>query len=575
MAANLGLMATAGYLIASAALRPDNVLMLWVPIVLVRFFGISRGAFRYVERLLSHDVTFRLLEKLRTRWFARLEPRFPLSVAEHRLGDLLECAVKDIDLLQNIFLRVLSPLVVAALTCAVSLTIVSHYGATYSLILGGCLALSGLLLSAIAYYQARHQAAAWVNQRSLLTSKIIDTVAGSAEILAFGREHDWLFDVDSHIAKVEKLERSSSRLDSLLNAIAIAMPGIAAWLMMVFGTRAVAHQQLSGVALTVLTLTALAAFESLQLLPSAFVHLGESTEAWKRLNQIVDVTKDVTKSDAHCPSSAKTKAIEATSSNRTTAFNRGAVALSIAVQDLTFGYAGQDENVLKDVTFRVAAGKSCAIVGSNGSGKSTLTHLIAGLYESTNGSIRVSDVDVNAWDKEQLRENMAVVSQSTYIFSATLLDNLRLGRASATVEDVKQVVQWVGLDHLVKRLDDGLLTWVGDGGVPLSGGERQRIGIARAVLRDAGLIILDEPTEGLDAESERAILTMLHRVFLGKTVLFITHRLMVLPEMDNIVVLDNGRVLEVGTHDQLVASRGFYAQLWQLGQDMLDDCKAI
>ncbi len=548
---SVALMATAAWIIARAALHPP-IGTLSVAVVGVRFFGIARGVLRYLERLVSHQTTFRLLARLRVWFYTRLEPLAPARLAGQHSGDLLTRLVADIDTLENIYLRAIAPPAVALLATAV----MTAFLAAYDWRLGFALA-TGLLMAGFVIPLALRGLSARAGRESVivrgeLAARAVDTVQGLADLLAFNA-------AERHLSTVHRLQQSLSQqqrrmaaLSALQTALINLVAGLTTLTILIVAAPLVRAGRLDGVLLAVLVLAALASFEAVQPLPAAFQHLSRSLTAARRLFELADTPPAVRDPERPVPVPRD--------------LSTGEV---LRVEHLRFRYTPADPPALDGVSLSVPAGSVVALVGPSGAGKSTLVALLLRFWDYQEGTIRLAGHDLRAFAQDDVRRMMSVVSQQTYLFAGTILDNLRLARPTVTDEEALAALAAAELDGFVAALPDGLHTWVGEGGLRLSGGERQRLAIARAVLKDAPLLLLDEPTANLDPLTERAILKTLFTALPGRTTLLITHRLVGLERAQTILVLQRGRIVERGTHADLLEARGIYWQMWAAQQTEL------
>jgi len=539
---SIGLLAASAWIISKAALQP-SIAAIQVAVVGVRFFGISRAVFRYLERLVSHSATFRLLAHLRVWFYAALEPLAPARLQAYRSGDLLSRIMADVDALEDFYVRVLAPPLVAGCVAVFLLGFLSLYSAALAPIaLAGMLAL-GAGVPLLTRRLGREPGRAAVEARAALSAALVDGVQGLPDLLACGAEAEERRRVETLSANLIARQRQIARLDGLGAALGVLIVSLT-----MTGVLAAAIPRVEGVHLATLALATVAAFEAITPLPAAFQHLEGSLAAAGRLIEIVDGVAPAV-SDPPDPSPRP-------------------AGYDLVVEGLSFAYpeagGGPGVPALQDVSFAVRQGEVVAIVGPSGAGKSTLVSLLLRFWEYETGRILLGGHDLRAYRADDARALIGVVAQQTHLFNTTLRENLLLARPDATGEQIAAAVRGARLDGFIAGLPQGYDTPVGEQGLALSGGERQRVAIARALLKDAPLLILDEATANLDAVTERAILDAVWELAAGRTTLIITHRLAGLERADRILVLDGGRIVERGTQAELLARDGLYRRLHAL-----------
>jgi ATP-binding cassette, subfamily C, bacterial CydC len=547
VASNVGLLATAAYVIAAATLVP-LLGYLVLPSYLVRLFGISRAGARYAERMVSHDLTFRLLADLRTAFYRRLEPLAPARLLRHRSGDLLSRVVKDVEELENVYLRVVSPVAVAAVVALITTLIFYTFDPVLGLVALGFLVATGVGVPLLVGRLSRGLGRRQLELRGELDAKIVDNVQGVQDILAFGREGDREEEIAVLNRKLGRVQARMAFVTGLQDALSDLMMNLAMVSVLALAIPLVASGEIRGVYLAFLALVMLGSFEAVQPLGKAFQFLGRSVNAGERLFEIVDAEPEVTDPPDPLPPTTDH---------------------ALRFEGVTFRYERDAPPVLQDISFTLEPGKRVAVVGPSGAGKSTLADLLLRFWDPTSGSVTLGGCDLRDLAQTDLRELVGVVSQDTHVFTDTLRGNLLVANPRATDADLRRALARAHLSDLAEGLPDGLDTHLGEQGLRLSGGERQRLSIARALLKDAPILVLDEPTANLDPETEAGVLEAAYELMPGRATLVITHRLVRMEEADEILVLDRGRIVERGRHEGLVNARGLYQELFEAQREVL------
>lgn len=543
--AGVGLMATSGYLIGRAALRPDTILALMVVVTSVRFFGVARPALRYVERLVSHDLTFRLLSRLRVWLYERLEPLAPARLLRTRAGDLLSLWVGDIDTLQHAWLRVAAPALVAAITTLVVTVALSFVDLALAAVVLALLALSGvgvpLLVRRLATKIGRQQ----VDARAAYAAQAVETLQGMADLLLMNREEARWAELDAQAHTLARLEARQARITGLQGTLNLLLVLLAVVATLALATPLIRSGAIGGPVLAVLALGVMTAFEAVLPLGTAWQLAPQARRAAERLVAVGEETPAV----------------------RDPADPRTLTDVTVRFELVGFGY--DDRPVLHDVDLTLEPGRRLAVVGPSGAGKSTLLHLLARFWDPVRGRIVLGGHDLRCYAQQDLRASMAVFTQQTFLFATSVRDNLRVADPHASDDELWTALTHAQLAETVRALPNGLDTDVGEHGLRLSAGERQRLGLARVVLRDAPLVLLDEVTANLDTENERRLLSALERATAGRSVLMVTHRLVGMEAFDEIVVMTGGRIVERGSHAELARQGGLYRRLLAAQRDQL------
>ncbi len=538
--ANVALMTVSGWFIAQMALvgLAGSTMDYFTPAAFIRAMAITRTGGRYVERLVTHEATFRLLQQLRVWFYQRLEPLAPARLQALRAADLSSRILADIDALNHLYLRVLVPVFVAAAGGLVIVATAALFSGRVALLLLAFLLLAGVAVPVWVAQRARRAGEQVVAQRASLRELAVDGLQGLAELRVYGgaARHAQRLQSGSEalLAQQHELSEASGLGQGLLGLCA----NLAMWGTLLLAVPLVGDKALPPAQLPMLALGVLAAFEAVMPMPLALQMLGETLAAARRVFHILDAQPAVAE-----PADLPTPAWQ---------------SASVELRGLRLRYPSADGApgpwALDGLDLHLAPGEHVALVGASGAGKSSVVQVLLRFWEFQGGTARVGGHDLRAWPAEALRRHIAVVAQDTYLFNTTIRDNLLLARPDATQAEIEAACRTAQLHDFIASLPEGYDTWVGEAGARLSGGQARRLAIARALLRGAPLLILDEPTEGLDSVTERELLRDLAALMRGRTVLLITHRIAALPAaVDRVVVMENGRAVETGTPAELLA----------------------
>ena len=537
--ASISLMSTSALLISMAALHP-SVAALSVAVVGVRFFGITRGLFRYAERLVSHSTSFKVLENMRVWLYKTIEPKAPAAITRYRIGDLLSRIMADVDTLENFFVRVFLPPVTALVVVGAVSLFMASFSPALGLILFSGLLLIGIGISTATLWLSNGSGVQLTDLRSTLREQMVDLAQGLPDILSFGRERDLVGRIEGTASQFYATQKQLGMVNALQTGATSLLMSLIVFLLLITAVPLVNKGSIEGIHLAVVLLAAMASFEAVQNLPAAMNLLGSNLRSAQRLFELEGVPASITEPLTPLPIIAPP---------------------SLKMTNLHFQHG--DEVILQGIDLDLPLGKKVGIIGRSGAGKTTLAHLLLRFWDPTSGQILLNGQDIRQYNSDDVRKQITLVSQDTYLFNTSIRENLRLARYNATDEQIEKACAIAGIADFIQSLPKKYDTIIGERGMQVSGGERQRLSIARAVLKDAPVWILDEPTSSLDPATERQIVEMLAGVTKGKTVLWISHRPAGLELMDEIVFLADGKVAERGTYASLAQPVSQFAAFWQ------------
>ncbi|MDC7953768.1 thiol reductant ABC exporter subunit CydC [Liquorilactobacillus mali] len=535
------LMFNSGFLISKSAAHPENILLVYVPIVLTRAFGIGRPVFRYLERLTSHNWVLKLTSELRLKLYRVLEKDAVFFKNKYQTGDILGLLSEDIDHIQNLYLRTVFPTVIAWILTVFIVIALGIFSLWFALVMLLLLCVQVILfpLMAILVNGARQEKQKMLKNE--LYTELTDNILGVSdwifsqrgkEYLEFHKEiEDKLHHVTRAIKKSNHYRNTGVQL--MFGVIAIAL---LLWSGMQFpGNHGGAANWIAAFVLVIFPL-----IDAFAPLNDAAQETNIYQDSLKRLNGLSNESSDERKP------SESIKQLNA--------------PFVLTVNNLSYHYPDDNKQVLNDLTLSVGSGQKLAILGRSGSGKTTLAKLLRGDLEPSVGSLKLNGIDVSDLG-ESVSDYIGVIHQAPYLFNTTISNNLRIGNEDATTASLWQVLERVGLKNLVTSLPEGLETVVDEAGLRFSGGERHRLALARILLKNTPIVILDEPTVSLDPLTEQDLIETFMKQLEGKTIIWITHHLQGLSMMDKVIFIEDGKLKIEGSPDELASSNEHYKKL--------------
>lgn len=528
------LMFNSGYLISKSASLPENILLVYVPIVLTRAFGVSRPVFRYIERLTSHNWVLKMTSKLRRKLYHTLEKDAMVFKQKYRMGDILGLLAEDIQYIQNLYLRTIFPLIIALILYAFIVIAVGVFSIFFALYLA---LLLFILVIVLPVWSVVVNGARQEREKTLKTelyTDLTDNVLGVADWIFSQRGSEYVdthLQVEQELYQVQDQKRLFNRRVHVLFQLiySFVVIGLIVWT----SQRFVGNHGGAANWIAAFVLSAFPVVDAFVVLPEAMQESNVYKDSIERLNALDETPDEAPKN------------IEVTDTR-------------IQVEDLSFSY--DHHLVLDRLDLTIEPGEKIAILGKSGSGKSTLASLIRGDLKPQNGLLTLGGVPTYQFG-DAMSHYISVIQQAPYLFHTTILNNVRMANTNKSEEEVWQVLERVGLKKLVEQLPEGLYTMVDEAGLRFSGGERHRMALARILLQDTPIVLLDEPTVGLDPLTEQALIDTFFSQLQDKTVIWITHHLQGIEIMDRVIFIEDGRLEMSGTPADLAQNNARFQQL--------------
>lgn len=540
------LMFTSGYLISKSATRPYNILMVYVPIVLVRAFGISRPVFKYLERMTSHNFVLKILSKMRVRLFKNLETQAVTLKSRFTTGNLLGVLADDLEHIQDLYLRSIFPSVTALVLYILIIIALGFFSIPFALLMLLLLFVLVILVPLVSLLVNRKRLLEMKEVRNGLYQTLTDAVMGVNDWKMSGRQGDFLKSYEAQEQAQDEIEHRMEQFNRWRNFSFQVLVGILTLLMIWFASFNVEAGTFGAVWIAAFVLVVFPLAEAFAPVSEALSHIPNYSNSLKRLNTIEATSGESEESDG-----------------TVLAHLKAASSLTLKMKDVSFSYHGADNRVLTKIHVTFQPGEKVAILGKSGSGKSTMAKLLLGAEVPSSGSVTMNEVEVSTI-REDMSAFVAVLQQKPHLFNTTVMNNIRLGNTKASDEEVIEAAKQVQMHDYIMSLPNGYQTSMHELGERFSGGERQRIALARILLQKTPIVLLDEPTVGLDPITERRLLETIFDSLHDKTVIWITHHLVGVEQVDRILFIEQGDIEMEGSHFELLASQERYANLYNL-----------
>ncbi|MBE7129380.1 thiol reductant ABC exporter subunit CydC [Bacillus mycoides] len=533
-----------GYLISKSALRPENVMAVYVPIVATRAFSIGQAVFHYLERLVGHDVVLRILEKMRTKLYRIVEPQALFLRSRFQTGDVLGVLSDDIEHLQNLYLRTIFPSILALVVYSIFVIVIGAFDLVFALIAACMLAVIVFLLPFVSLLLMKRHHVALKRGRNRLYQQLTDAVFGLSDWQASGRKDEFINEYVAQNVQLLKTEKRVKRWYHIRDSLIHLTVGIVVISMIIWTGNAAASEQIAPTVIAAFVLMTLSVTNALIPISDAIDRIPSYVESAHRLNGVesestLDGGKELPVNKEYVVSKH----------------------VDIELSNVSYNYPDSNEPVLKDVSLQIKAGKKIAILGRSGTGKSTLLKLLTGALRPVSGQVILNGEQAHT---DFLSKYISVLNQKPHLFDTTIGNNVRIGKPEANDEEIWKALEKAQLAPHIASLPDGLQTKMHEMGKRFSGGERQRVAFARTLMQEASIIVLDEPTIGLDPKTELALIETMFSATEEKTVIWITHHLVGIEHVDEVIFLDSGQIAMQGSHEQLLKENEKYRRLYEL-----------
>ena len=541
------LMYTSGFLISKASTPVENILMIYVPIVGVRTFGTSRAVIHYVERLVGHDTILRILSKMRVRLYNILEPQALFLSSRFRTGDILGMLADDIEYLQNVYLRTVFPSIIALLIYGAAVIALGTFDIAFALLMALYILVLVVVLPFLSLLFTQKRQREVKVERNRLYQKLTDAVLGMGDWVISGRQSQFVDTYEADERKVAKTDAALRSWARIRTFIGQAVIGIGVLSMLYWAAGEFADGAIAGTLIAAFVLVVFPVADAFLPVSEAVEKIPQYRNSLERLSGVNGTEQNIV--------SEKVTVVDA--------LPQAMKSAHIKLENVGYYYGSGANWSVRDLSLDIPQGKKIAIIGRSGAGKSTLLKAIQGVIEPSDGSVTINGIAADAYG-EHIPSIIAVLNQSPHLFDTTVANNIRMGDPKASEQTIKEAGALSKMDTLISSLPDGYDTFVREAGQRFSGGERQRIALARILLQNTPVVILDEPTVGLDPRTERDLLNTMFEAIKDKSLIWVTHHLVGAEQMDEVIFMENGSVEMRGTHAELMKKEPRYRRLYEL-----------
>lgn len=538
---------TSGYLITRASEMPATILLLYIPIVGVRTFGISRAVTRYLERLTGHNAVLKILADMRVKLYGMLEPQALFIRSRFQTGDLLGTLADDIEHLQDVYIRTIFPTIIALFLFVYSIIVLALFDWIFALWMALCFSIILFVYPLLSLYLLKKRQIELKEKRKSLYQSFTDTLFGMSDWIISGKKERFINKFNAESQESHSIEKKIAYWNQSRAFQLQALSGLILIMVGVWAGFSAQNGSIAPTYIAAFTLVTLPILEGMIPLSQAIDRIPTYQESLQRIEKIRQfIPEEIRECDKVSVSANP----------------------DISIDSITYRYENESDNALQNVSLSIPYGQKIAILGKSGSGKSTLQQLLLGALTPSSGIIKINGHNPESYG-DDIYEMMSVLNQKPYLFATTVENNIRLGNKEATTDDIAEVIKQVKLDKYINSLPQGIQTQMEETGQRFSGGERQRIALARILLKNTPIVVLDEPTVGLDPQTEADLLETMFATLKDKTIILITHHLIGIEKMDQIIFLDKGQIAMSGKHDHLMETNERYRKLYLLdrGED--------
>lgn len=535
------LLFVSGYLISKSSLQPVNILIVYVPIVAVRSFSIAQAVFPYLEKLLGHNIVLRILGNLRERLYGILESQTFHLKKKYQTGDILGVLSDDIERLQDFYIKTAFPSIIGLVIYTIFIAVIGAFDLVFMVLMMLVLGVILFLMPYLSYKKNKINFTNLKQNRNRMYRHLTDGVYGQVDWLASGRKDEVINEFNLENKELVTVEKKIQKWRHFKEGILRLSASVAIILMLLWSNIQTEEGSITATLIAAFVLMTFTITDALIPVSEAIEEVPTYVDSLNRMDEIEGTSKIIDEERMNFTGNLKNA--------------------EVVLRDVSYSYETTESKAVNHLNLTVSPGEKLAILGKSGTGKSTLLKLIAGVIKPDTGEVKINGVKM---ESDYLAEAVAVLNQKPHLFNTSILNNIKIARPEATEAEINSVIEQAQLNELIGSLPEGLHTHVEEMGQRFSGGERQRIAFARILLQDTPIIIMDEPTIGLDPITEKELLETLILGAKEKTVIWVTHHLAGAEMMDKVMFLEDGKTKMYGTHQDLLKTNAYYKKLYEM-----------